>query len=363
MSNFPSEVKCAGCGWPECHCLCVSDEFRSDKIDLVKLRELCDAATPGPWEYDAPENMICDSGLMLIAQPRSTELGKEARDANGPYIAAANPVTLRALLDRLERAESELASARQVGKHMFNEIAGGTVKAWNGELPDFDEVEYSGRVYEQLGNDNYENRFKPAIEAWCRAAIGAALEAADQACRKVAWDVANEGDTEQEDGANKCREAIRALDKLAPAPQAKPVAWAAFADNGNIRVWTSAPDDVRKLAESVGVELVPLYTRAAPQAEPVPATDELSDLDQENLRIGQEIQRAALTLPDGWNLEVNVERGAGGVELYDDNGVRREELDAADTDGLSFAISKAIDAAQQSPGTAAPSGMGGKSDE
>lgn len=38
-----------------------------------------------------------------------------------------------------------------------------------------------------------------------------------------------------------------------------PRAWAAFTPDGNIRIWTSAPEDVRKLAERVGMELTPLY--------------------------------------------------------------------------------------------------------
>lgn len=38
-----------------------------------------------------------------------------------------------------------------------------------------------------------------------------------------------------------------------------PVAWAVFADNGNIRIWSSASEPVRKLAEETGMKLVPLY--------------------------------------------------------------------------------------------------------
>ena len=47
---------------------------------------------------------------------------------------------------------------------------------------------------------------------------------------------------------------------VAPAERGvRPRAWAAFTPCGNIRVWTSAPEDVMKLAASVGVELTPLY--------------------------------------------------------------------------------------------------------
>jgi hypothetical protein len=56
------------------------------------------------------------------------------------------------------------------------------------------------------------------------------------------------------------------LKKFANALHAKfieqlgePKAFSAFADNGNIRVWTSAPDDVIKLSQQVGMKLLPLY--------------------------------------------------------------------------------------------------------
>lgn len=38
-----------------------------------------------------------------------------------------------------------------------------------------------------------------------------------------------------------------------------PVAWAVFSDNGNIRIWSSDREPVRKLAEAEGMKLVPLY--------------------------------------------------------------------------------------------------------
>lgn len=37
-----------------------------------------------------------------------------------------------------------------------------------------------------------------------------------------------------------------------------PLAWAVFADNGNIRIWSSASEPVRKLAEENGMRLIPL---------------------------------------------------------------------------------------------------------
>ena len=50
--------------------------------------------------------------------------------------------------------------------------------------------------------------------------------------------------------------------------QQKPVAWAAFADNGNIRIWTSASETMRKLAADEGMELTPLYSAPVPATTP-----------------------------------------------------------------------------------------------
>lgn len=44
----------------------------------------------------------------------------------------------------------------------------------------------------------------------------------------------------------------------------EPIAWAKFADNGNIQIWTSSPDEARKIADSSGFELHPLYTSPTP---------------------------------------------------------------------------------------------------
>jgi hypothetical protein len=44
----------------------------------------------------------------------------------------------------------------------------------------------------------------------------------------------------------------------------KPVAWAVFTDNGNIRIWSTDSEPVRKLSESEGLQLVPLYAGRPP---------------------------------------------------------------------------------------------------
>ena len=48
---------------------------------------------------------------------------------------------------------------------------------------------------------------------------------------------------------------------------AEPVAWAHFAKNGNIRIWTSAAKEAVRIAKENGIDLMPLY--AAPQPDRV----------------------------------------------------------------------------------------------
>ena len=39
----------------------------------------------------------------------------------------------------------------------------------------------------------------------------------------------------------------------------KPVAWAVFTENGNIRIWSPDQEPVRKAAEKEGLSITPLY--------------------------------------------------------------------------------------------------------
>lgn len=44
----------------------------------------------------------------------------------------------------------------------------------------------------------------------------------------------------------------------------EPVAWAIFAANGNIRIWSPDQEPVRKVAEREGLPVVPLYSPQQP---------------------------------------------------------------------------------------------------
>lgn len=62
------------------------------------------------------------------------------------------------------------------------------------------------------------------------------------------------------------RKALTALTQLeAMVGEQKPVAYAIFAENGNIRLWSTEPQHVKRIAQEKGLSLVPLY--AAPPAQ------------------------------------------------------------------------------------------------
>lgn len=74
------------------------------------------------------------------------------------------------------------------------------------------------------------------------------------------------------------------------------------------------------------------------------ASNRLTRIQRECLRIGEEIQRAAGELPESYEIEVFVERGYGCVRLYPPGGdIVTHFADTAD--GLSHCIAEAIDAA------------------
>lgn len=86
------------------------------EIDLDALRAAAEAATPGPWEMQqdafdnegVPESPVTAmDGKAFVAV--TLDFGPNnplMREANALYIAAFNPQTARALLDRLRKAEA-----------------------------------------------------------------------------------------------------------------------------------------------------------------------------------------------------------------------------------------------------------------
>ncbi|AAF80799.1 conserved hypothetical protein [Pseudomonas phage D3] len=69
--------------------------------DHAELRRVAEAATPGPWEYQAPLKILAAdrTSIVLIALSHASYREDEA---NSRLIAAANPKTILALLDEID---------------------------------------------------------------------------------------------------------------------------------------------------------------------------------------------------------------------------------------------------------------------
>lgn len=83
--------------------------------DLEELRSIALAATPGPWNWvgdlsmnEASLESPSEEGYVLSAYGLHTEGFVDVGESDAAFIAAANPATVLALLDRLEAAEREL---------------------------------------------------------------------------------------------------------------------------------------------------------------------------------------------------------------------------------------------------------------
>lgn len=84
-------------------------------IDINKLRRLAQAATPGPWYATGKLTRYVeariDGGLIqevAACGPTKADGGYgPQQEANARLIAAANPVAITELLDRIEAAEEE----------------------------------------------------------------------------------------------------------------------------------------------------------------------------------------------------------------------------------------------------------------
>ncbi|VVP61650.1 hypothetical protein PS870_06395 [Pseudomonas fluorescens] len=69
-----------------------------------------------------------------------------------------------------------------------------------------------------------------------------------------------------------CPAGVELKNRPTAQPQCEPVAYAAFADNGNIRCWSSTNEAVGlKILAEEGAEIVPLYRRPPEQPAPVTA--------------------------------------------------------------------------------------------
>lgn len=89
-------------------------------LDLTQLRKIAVAATPGPWAWHSRQTV--DGDQWAVFSPRSTALANN-NDGWAPdaaHIAAFDPPTVLALLDRLEAAEAAIQKVRDLHQPVRN---------------------------------------------------------------------------------------------------------------------------------------------------------------------------------------------------------------------------------------------------
>jgi len=125
------------------------------KVVPDALRKLCKSATPGPWRSldDIQWNeCVAEIGDLHVVPNENTELSDGKNDA--AYIAAANPATVLALLDELDRTKGTVA------------IAGAALSAAERELDRLRTIEAAARNLAKVkGRHNSEIAMNQLLEA------------------------------------------------------------------------------------------------------------------------------------------------------------------------------------------------------
>lgn len=126
-------------------------------IDTTKLRELAQAATPGPWNCELDRG----SRLRIYSETNSGIVdgcgccgSPNCDDTDANFIVAANPATVLALLDELTRTQGSVA------------IASAALSAAERELQRLRHIEAAARnLVKVKGRDNIDPACQRLVEA------------------------------------------------------------------------------------------------------------------------------------------------------------------------------------------------------
>lgn len=113
--------------------------------DLQKLKAFARAATPGPWEADHRGVFTSDPTVGIlnrVCHVTGTTGYAETEQENAKFIAAANPVVILELIERLEKAE-----ATQLRDHFAGLAIQGLISSSN--------IDIGRTTYKTLANDAY----------------------------------------------------------------------------------------------------------------------------------------------------------------------------------------------------------------
>jgi len=101
-------------------------------VDTKHLRELLEKATPGPWSAIGSAGYVQAGeghprhNILAVAYGHdgNHQINAPGARENGEYIAAANPATVSALLDEIERKDAEIARLREALADLIAHAAG-----------------------------------------------------------------------------------------------------------------------------------------------------------------------------------------------------------------------------------------------
>ncbi|WP_102157666.1 ead/Ea22-like family protein [Zhihengliuella halotolerans] len=100
----------------------------SGELDLSDLREIASAATDGPWTHQpyGGQNQNGDFSGGSLFGGDGEYLVSEVADEDGAHIAAFDPPTALALIDRLEAAEAAVARVEALHRKspLYDVLAG-----------------------------------------------------------------------------------------------------------------------------------------------------------------------------------------------------------------------------------------------
>jgi hypothetical protein len=109
-------------------------------VDLEELRRLAEAATPGEWVAISNSVKCGRFNVCPTVTAAGTGVSMDekiiAERRNAKFIAAANPQTVLALLDRIRELESLAKDLRQVAYWVIEDEKGGTEAEINEYIDD-----------------------------------------------------------------------------------------------------------------------------------------------------------------------------------------------------------------------------------
>lgn len=120
---------------------CLGRPAKTDITELAQsLKAAAEKATPGRWEYYPGNTSIeynvdsMDEGQGSIVYVDSGDFTQAQTDRNGEFIALANPASILALVEALEKAQETIAFQQGEIKALLSSLESRTVTVKQGEV-------------------------------------------------------------------------------------------------------------------------------------------------------------------------------------------------------------------------------------